>query len=60
MTSPEGKVPAYEGTVYLPVRLTTPANLTPGGTAKIEVKVDAIVCSQQNCVPVPDRNPPWK
>jgi thiol:disulfide interchange protein len=52
--SADGKVPAYTDTVYLPTKLTPPANLAPGGTAKISVVVDAVVCDLQNCVPLRD------
>lgn len=52
--SADGSVPAYTGTVYLPARLTPPANLTLDGTAKIAVTVDAVVCDLQNCVPLRD------
>ena len=33
----------YEGTVYLPARLTPPASASPGTTADLVVKVDGLV-----------------
>ncbi|HEY1051347.1 MAG TPA: protein-disulfide reductase DsbD domain-containing protein, partial [Prosthecobacter sp.] len=50
VASTDGKTTqGYEGTIYLP------AKITPGGKAgeqaEISVKVDALVCDPQNCMP---------
>jgi thiol:disulfide interchange protein len=45
------KTQGYDGTVHLPAKLTPPANLTPGSTAKIEGTVKALVCDPQSCMP---------
>ncbi|MES2598794.1 MAG: thioredoxin family protein [Verrucomicrobiota bacterium] len=43
------KSQGYDGTVYLPVKIT-PAGKA-GDSAEISVKVDALVCNPQNCMP---------
>lgn len=53
----DGKVPVYEGTVYLPALLTPPANLAAGSNAHISVKVDAEACDDGSCEMVRDLNP---
>ncbi len=40
----------YDGTVYLPAKIT-PAG-KPGAAQEISVKVDALTCDPQNCMPV--------
>lgn len=45
------KSQGYEGTVYLPARVTPAAGAAPGVEAEIHVKVDALVCDPQNCMP---------
>jgi thiol:disulfide interchange protein len=50
--APGGKtIQGYEGTVYLPAKITPPTDLAPGGETKLSVKVDAIVCNLENCIP---------
>ncbi|WP_176159662.1 protein-disulfide reductase DsbD family protein [Prosthecobacter debontii] len=39
----------YDGTVYLPAKITP--NGKVGDTGEIRVKVDALVCNPQNCMP---------
>lgn len=41
----------YEGTVYLPARLTPPASAAPGSKAQLQVKVDGLVCDDKTCTP---------
>jgi thiol:disulfide interchange protein len=43
------KSEGYEGTVYLPVKITPTGKA--GDSADITVKVDALVCNPQNCMP---------
>ncbi|HSJ04643.1 MAG: protein-disulfide reductase DsbD domain-containing protein [Verrucomicrobium sp.] len=43
---------AYDGTVHLPFLITPPANVSAGGTVKLEGQVDALVCDPQSCMPV--------
>ncbi len=45
------KSEGYEGTVYLPATVTPAADAATDGTAEIQVKVDALVCDPQNCMP---------
>ncbi|TDU64553.1 thiol:disulfide interchange protein DsbD [Prosthecobacter fusiformis] len=48
--STDGKTSeGYDGIVYLPAKITPVANAE--GTAEIIVKVDALVCDPQNCMP---------
>lgn len=42
---------AYEGASSLLVRITPPADLTPGGTVPITAKAAWLVCDDQQCVP---------
>lgn len=42
----------YEGTVYLPARVTPPADATVGSEVTLAVKVDALVCDPQSCLPI--------
>ncbi|MCX6854975.1 MAG: protein-disulfide reductase DsbD family protein [Verrucomicrobia bacterium] len=44
------KSQGYEGTVYLPVKIT--ATGKAGDASQISVKVDALACNPQNCMPV--------
>jgi thiol:disulfide interchange protein len=39
----------YDGTVYLPAKITPQGKV--GDSAEIKVKVDALVCDPQNCMP---------
>ncbi|MDI1310765.1 thioredoxin family protein [Prosthecobacter sp.] len=41
----------YDGTVYLPVKITPPANAAVGSSAELKVKVDALVCDPKSCQP---------
>ncbi len=41
----------YDGTVYLPVTLTPPANASAGSSAELKVKVSALVCDPKSCMP---------
>jgi thiol:disulfide interchange protein len=45
------KTQGYDGTVYLPAKVTPPANAAVGSTVKIEVAVDALVCDPASCMP---------
>ena len=48
--STDGKTSqGYDGTVYLPAKVTP--NGKSGNMAEISVKVDALVCDPQNCMP---------
>lgn len=48
--STDGKTSqGYDGTVYLPAKVTP--NGKSGNIAEISVKVDALVCDPQNCMP---------
>lgn len=48
--STDGKTSeGYDGTVYLPARLTPAGKI--GDTAEIVVKVDALACDPKNCMP---------
>lgn len=48
--STDGKTSeGYDGTVYLPARLTPAGKV--GDTAEIVVKVDALACDPKNCMP---------
>lgn len=42
----------YSDTVYLPVKLTAPADLKIGDQVKLEGIVDALVCDPKSCNPV--------
>ncbi len=44
------KSQGYEGTVYLPAKMT--ASGKAGDTRQISVKVDALACNPENCMPV--------
>lgn len=46
------KSEGYEGTVYLPAKVTPAADAAIGSKAEIRVKVDALVCDPQNCMPI--------
>src|SRR5436190_18548852 len=46
------KVQGYNGTVYLPAKLTPPANLGVGSTIKLEATVKGLVCDPQSCMPI--------
>lgn len=46
------KSEGYEGTVYLPARVTASASSPVGESVTILVKVDALVCDPQNCMPI--------
>jgi len=41
----------YDGTVYLPVKITPPASAAVGGSAELKVKVNALVCDPKSCLP---------
>jgi thiol:disulfide interchange protein DsbD len=41
----------YEGVVYLPVTVTPPAGVTPGGTVSLKAKAEWLMCSPEQCVP---------
>ncbi|WP_395740256.1 thioredoxin family protein [Prosthecobacter sp.] len=41
----------YDGTVYLPVKITPPASAAVGSKAELKVKVNALVCDPQSCMP---------
>ncbi len=43
----------YDGTVYLPVKITPPANAAVGSSAELKVKVNALVCDPKSCLPFP-------
>jgi thiol:disulfide interchange protein len=42
----------YSDTVYLPVKLTAPADLKVGDQVKLEGIVDALVCDPKSCNPI--------
>lgn len=44
------KSQGYEGTVYLPAKMTAAGKV--GDTQQISVKVDALACNPENCMPV--------
>ncbi len=49
--STDGKTSiGYDGTVYLPVKITPAGEAT--GTAELAVKVDALACDPKSCMPV--------
>lgn len=49
--STDGKTSqGYDGTVYLPIRVTPKGKV--GDSVQISVKVDALACDPQNCMPV--------
>ena len=41
----------YDGTVYLPVKITPPATAAVGSSAELKVKVNALVCDPKSCLP---------
>ncbi len=41
----------YDGTVYLPVKITPPASASVGSSAELKVKVNALVCDPKSCLP---------
>ncbi|WP_395745222.1 thioredoxin family protein [Prosthecobacter sp.] len=41
----------YDGTVYLPVKITPPAGAAVGGNVELKVKVNALVCDPKSCMP---------
>jgi thiol:disulfide interchange protein len=41
----------YDGTVYLPVKITPPASATVGSSAELKAKVNALVCDPKSCLP---------
>lgn len=41
----------YDGTVYLPVKITPPASAAVGSSAELKVKVNALVCDPKSCMP---------
>ena len=41
----------YDGTVYLPVKITPPASAAVGSNAELKVKVNALVCDPKSCLP---------
>lgn len=41
----------YDGTVYLPVKITPPATAAAGSSAALKVKVNALVCDPKSCLP---------
>jgi thiol:disulfide interchange protein len=41
----------YDGTVYLPVKITPPASAAVGSSVDLKVKVDALVCDPKSCMP---------
>ena len=43
----------YDGTVYLPVKITPAANATAGNAVELKVKVNALVCDPKSCMPSP-------
>ena len=50
--STDGKTSqGYDGTVYLPAQITPAAGATAGQQVEIAVKLDALVCDPQNCMP---------
>jgi len=45
------KADGYEGTVYLPAKITPPAGNSTTATIKLEVNVDGLVCDDKSCLP---------
>ncbi|MCF7784884.1 MAG: thioredoxin family protein [Prosthecobacter sp.] len=43
----------YDGTVYLPVKITPPASAAIGSSVELKVKVNALVCDPKSCLPFP-------
>jgi len=41
----------YDGTVYLPVKITPPASAIVGSSVELKVKVSALVCDPTSCQP---------
>ncbi|MCB1277057.1 thioredoxin family protein [Prosthecobacter sp.] len=41
----------YDGTTYLPVKITPPASAAVGSSVDLKVKVDALVCDPKSCMP---------
>ena len=41
----------YDGTAYLPVKITPPATAAVGSNAELKVKVNALVCDPKSCLP---------
>ncbi len=41
----------YDGTVYLPVKITPPASAAAGSSVELKVKVSALVCDPKSCQP---------
>jgi thiol:disulfide interchange protein len=41
----------YDGTVYLPVKITPPASAAAGSSVELKVKVNALVCDPKSCMP---------
>ena len=41
----------YDGTVFLPVKITPPASAAVGSSAELKVKVNALVCDPKTCMP---------
>jgi len=41
----------YDGTVYLPVKITPPASAATGSSVELKVKVSALVCDPKSCQP---------
>jgi len=41
----------YDGTVYLPVKITPPATAAVGSSTELKVKVNALVCDPKSCLP---------
>jgi thiol:disulfide interchange protein len=41
----------YDGTVYLPVKITPPASAVAGSSVELKVKVSALVCDPKSCMP---------
>ncbi len=41
----------YDSIVFLPAKITPPANATIGTKAELQVKVDGLVCDDKSCMP---------
>ncbi|OYW72626.1 MAG: hypothetical protein B7Z37_24235 [Verrucomicrobia bacterium 12-59-8] len=41
----------YDGTVYLPVKISPPASAAVGNNVELNVKVNALVCDPKTCMP---------
>lgn len=41
----------YDGTVYLPVKITPAASAAAGSSVELKVKVNALVCDPKTCMP---------